>query len=143
VTYWLRLFTYFTLSDVDDCASYAVTFFHGMISDTNYYFPTYFQGAKGTSAIRSAVLVFPTACLVGTLTMRSASFRLSALISSSLAPSSIASGRLIARSGAYLLQSYAGWALITTGFGTLSLLKSTSSTAMGEGLQIVGATGLG
>ena len=38
-----------------------------------YYFPTYFQGAKGTSAIRSAVLLFPTACLVGTLAMRNTS----------------------------------------------------------------------
>ena len=65
------------------------------------------------------------------------------MINSSSAPSAIASGRWIERSGTYLLQNYVGWAFILIGFGTLSLLTSTSSIAMGEGLQIAGAIGLG
>jgi hypothetical protein len=48
--------------------SYAVTFLHGLVVTlVIYYLPTYFQGAKGASAIRSGVLLFATACIIGVL----------------------------------------------------------------------------
>ena len=47
------------------------------------------------------------------------------------------------RTGHYLIQNYVAWALVMIGYGTLSLLTATSSIAMGEGLQIVGAMGFG
>lgn len=45
---------------------YLATFFHGVaMTLVVYYLPTYFQGSKGASAIRSGVLLFPTAVIVG------------------------------------------------------------------------------
>lgn len=88
-----------------------------------YYLPTYFQGSKGTSAIRSGVLLFPTAAMI--------------------APVAILIGQSVERTGHYLIQNYIGWALVMIGYGTLSLLTANSSIAMGSGLQIIGAMGLG
>lgn len=47
------------------------------------------------------------------------------------------------RTGHYLIQNYMGWALVMIGYGTMSLLKATSTLAMTQGVQIVGAAGLG
>ena len=60
-----------------------------------------------------------------------------------LAPSAIITGQSVERTGHYLIQNYIGWALVMIGYGTLSLLTATSSIAMGEGLQIIGAMGFG
>src|ERR1700733_1677853 len=47
--------------------SYAVTFIHGIVVTlVVFYLPTYFQGSKGASAIRSGVLLFATAIVIGT-----------------------------------------------------------------------------
>lgn len=46
--------------------SQMATFVHGLVTTlVVYYLPTYFQGAHGTSAIRSGILIFPTACVIG------------------------------------------------------------------------------
>lgn len=43
-----------------------MVFTHGITSTlVVYYLATYFQGAKENSAIRSGVLLFPTACIIG------------------------------------------------------------------------------
>jgi len=48
--------------------SYTVTFIHGIIVTlVVFYLPTYFQGSQGASAIRSGVLLFATALIIGTL----------------------------------------------------------------------------
>jgi hypothetical protein len=60
-----------------------------------------------------------------------------------LAPFAIITGQSIERTGHYLIQNYIGWALVMIGYGALSLLTATSSIAMGEGLQIIGAMGSG
>jgi hypothetical protein len=60
-----------------------------------------------------------------------------------LAPFAIITGRSVERTGHYLIQNYIGWALIMIGYGALSLLTATSSLAMAQGLQVIGAAGLG
>lgn len=47
------------------------------------------------------------------------------------------------RTGRYLVQHYIGWALVMIGCGTLSLLTATSTLVMTQGLQVLGAAGLG
>lgn len=47
------------------------------------------------------------------------------------------------RTGHYLIQNYIAWALVMIGYGTLSLLTATSTIAMTQGLQVLGAAGLG
>jgi hypothetical protein len=46
--------------------SYTVTFIHGIVVTlVVFYLPTYFQGSKDASAIRSGVLFFATALVIG------------------------------------------------------------------------------
>lgn len=121
-----------------------------------YYLPTYFQGSKGSSPIRSGVLIFCTAICVG-MCLGTAKVSVPCSISRSislplipftvsitdLAPFAIITGQSVERTGHYLFQNYIAWALVMIGYGTLSLLTSTSSLAMTQGLQILGAAGLG
>lgn len=88
-----------------------------------YYLPTYFQGSQNASPTRSGVLIFTTAILV--------------------APTAVITGQSVERTGIYLYQNYLGWVLVVIGYATMSFLKANSSTAMGQGLQVVGAIGLG
>ncbi|KAF8321090.1 MFS general substrate transporter [Clavulina sp. PMI_390] len=105
-------------------SGYAIVFFHGVaMTLVVYYLPTYFQGAKGASAIRSGILLFPTAIMI--------------------APVAIITGQTVERTGHYLIQNYIGTALMMLGYGTMSILTANSTIAMGEGLQIIGAIGLG
>ena len=60
-----------------------------------------------------------------------------------LAPVAIVVGQSVERTGRYVPQNYLGWLLIPLGFGLLSLLRSTSSVAMGEGMQVIASIGLG
>ncbi|KAF8314215.1 MFS general substrate transporter [Clavulina sp. PMI_390] len=105
-------------------SGYTIVFFHGVaMTLVVYYLPTYFQGAKGASAIRSGILLFPTAVVI--------------------APIAIITGQTIERTGHYRTQHYIGAALMMVGYGTMSILTAKSTIAMAEGLQIVGAIGFG
>lgn len=88
-----------------------------------YYLPTYFQGTQNASPTRSGILIFVTATLV--------------------APFAVITGQSIERTGKYVYQNYIGWVLVIIGYAIMSLLKANSSTAMSQGLQMVGAIGLG
>jgi hypothetical protein len=128
--------------------SYLITFVHGLsVTLVVYYLPTYFQGSKGVSAIRSGVLLFVTALLVGEYLLYFALLIITApshyRIYMSLAPMAIATGQSIERTGHYVIQNYIGWVLIIVGYGTMSLLTASSSIAMTQGLQVIGAMGLG
>lgn len=120
-----------------------------------YYLPTYFQGSKSSSPIRSGVLMFSTAVCVGEYHARQDSpavpiewfyqRRILNFIASptQLAPFAIITGQSVERTGHYLIQNYIAWALVMIGYGTLSLLTATSTIAMTQGLQVLGAAGLG
>lgn len=105
-------------------SGYVMSFIHGTTSTlVVYYLATYFQGAKEDSAIRSGVLLFPTACVV--------------------APVAIVVGFTIERSGKYMPQTYIAWPLCMVGFGLMAILNSGSSLAAEESFQVVLAVGLG
>ncbi|KAF8313799.1 iron permease [Clavulina sp. PMI_390] len=100
------------------------TFVHGITATLIvYYLSTYFQGAELRSAIRAGVLLFPSACLI--------------------APVAVVIGRSIEITGQYLPQTYLGWPMCMLGFGLMALLNENSSTAQGEGMQVILAVGLG
>lgn len=126
-----------------------MVFLHGITSTlVIYYLATFFQGAKENSAIRSGVLLFPTACIIGeclvsTPAEKLLSSDLTMLYSTYTAPSAILVGRSVEITGKYLPQNYAGWMLCIIGFGLLSLLRSTSTLAQEECLQLLLAVGLG
>lgn len=52
-------------------------------------------------------------------------------------------GRSVQRAGTYRIQNYLSWVLVMVGYGVMSILSATSTTAMIAGLQIVGAIGMG
>jgi len=120
------------------------------VTMVTYYLPTYFQGSKGSSPIRSGVLIFSTAVCIGEYCARqysvtSARRILINLIDSptQLAPFAIITGQSVERTGHYLIQNYIAWALVMIGYGTLRLLTAESTIAMTQGLQVLGAAGLG
>lgn len=47
------------------------------------------------------------------------------------------------RTGNYIYINYLGWALVALGYGVMSLLKESSSVVMTQGLQVIGAIGIG
>lgn len=141
------------------CTAYSVirqllrhlqTFVHGITSTLIvYYLATYFQGAKENTAIRSGILLFPTACIIGAFDDHN-DYTMSLFIVTdykviwiTIAPAAIIVGRSVEVTGKYLPQTYIGWPLTMIGFGLMSLLTANSSTARGEGLQIILAVGLG
>ncbi|KAF8314987.1 MFS general substrate transporter [Clavulina sp. PMI_390] len=112
------------LNNRTSLSGYLQTFIHGLVSTlVPYYMPTYFQAAKLKSAIISGVLMFPTAFVV--------------------APVAIMVGASVASTGKYRPQMLIAWPLIVATYGILSLLRSSSSIAMGAGLQVPAAIALG
>ncbi|KAF8319948.1 iron permease [Clavulina sp. PMI_390] len=100
------------------------TFLMGMVlTMVTYYLPTYFQGSKGASPIRSGILIFGSSFIA--------------------APLAVLTGQSVQRTGHYLLQNYIGWAFILIGYGCLSTLRTTTDIATSQGIQIVAAIGLG
>ncbi|KIJ29240.1 hypothetical protein M422DRAFT_188781 [Sphaerobolus stellatus SS14] len=105
-------------------SGYWGTFVHGITSITIiYYLPVYFQSALLSSPLRSAVQMLATALII--------------------APLAFAAGVIVQVSKRYIPVNVAGWILTIVGFGVMSLLSSTSSTAQWVGYQLIASAGTG
>ncbi|EKM57058.1 uncharacterized protein PHACADRAFT_142175 [Phanerochaete carnosa HHB-10118-sp] len=105
-------------------SAYIGTFVHGITTMALvYYIPVYFQAVLGSSPVRSGVQTLPTALIISAFAM--------------------ICGISVERFQRYMPVNYAGWILITIGFGLASLLKAGASTAQWAGYQVVVSAGLG
>jgi MFS family permease len=103
---------------------FLLSFLHGVVTLWVVYFlPIYFQGVLAATAYRSGVMLLPTVL--------------------ALLPAAILGGLLLTRFGRYKPVLVISFALVTVGFGLLSLLDETSSTAAWVGYQVVESAGAG
>lgn len=115
----LRLFSNRTL-----IAVYLLTFLHSVITMWSIYFlPVYFQGVLGASPGDSGLYLLPTILI--------------------LVPTAAGGGGIMSKTGKYRPIHYAGFALMTIGFGIFSLLDRDSSTGKWVGYQILAGAGAG
>ncbi|KAI9675663.1 MAG: hypothetical protein M1817_001030 [Caeruleum heppii] len=104
--------------------SYLGTVLHGTILwSLLYYLPLYYQVAQSQSAIVSGISLFPQTFTV--------------------APASIVTGILIARTGDYRIAIWTGWTLSTLGLGLLVLLDESMKTVVWIFINLVSGLGLG
>jgi MFS family permease len=104
--------------------SYVGTLVHGlMLWCSLYYLPLYFEAVKEYSPVIAGVASFPD--------------------SFSIAPSAIAIGILITRTGHYRWTIWLGWILLTLGMGLICILKSNTSIPSWVFLMSVSGLGLG
>ncbi|CCL98538.1 uncharacterized protein FIBRA_00537 [Fibroporia radiculosa] len=89
----------------------------------SYYFPVYFQACKLASPTSSGVDM-----LCGALV---------------IAPMSIVSGGMIMRTKRYRPPIWAGWALLTIGFGLFTTFRADSRVGLWIGYQVIIGTGFG
>jgi len=102
----------------------AITFLHAIGTLWTFYFlPVYFQGVKEASPMRSGVMLLPTVV--------------------SMLPFVIVGGKLMEVTGRYMPVHLVGLAIMTVGFGLLSLLDRNSSTAAWVMFQFVEVAGIG
>ncbi|KZP23294.1 MFS general substrate transporter [Athelia psychrophila] len=103
---------------------FATTWLHGISAlSVFFYWPAYFQAAKGASAVRSAIDFFSVAFVV--------------------APCAMLAGGTISATQVYKPQNIIAWVLMTVGPGLLSLVHADSSKAMWVALPIPFAAGMG
>ncbi|KAK4500731.1 hypothetical protein PRZ48_008921 [Zasmidium cellare] len=99
-------------------------FFHGLaFIGPLYFLPLFFQAVCGASPLLSGVYLLPTALSIGF--------------------SAIATGAYLGITGQYLPPIYAGWLLMTLGFGLLIDLHASSSWAKLILYQIIAGAGIG
>lgn len=105
-------------------AVYILTFLHSIITMWSIYFlPVYFQGVLGASPGDSGLYLLPTILI--------------------LVPTAAGGGGLMSKTGKYRPIHYAGFALMTIGFGLFTLLDKYSSTGKWIGYQILAGAGAG
>lgn len=115
----LRLFSNRTL-----IAVYLLTFLHSVITMWSIYFlPVYFQGILSASPGDSGLYLLPTIFI--------------------LVPMAAGGGGVMSKTGKYRPIHYAGFALMTIGFGIFSLLDRDTSTGKWVGYQILAGAGAG
>lgn len=115
----LRLFSNRTL-----IAVYFLTFLHSIITMwTIYFLPVYFQGVLGASPGDSGLYLLPTILI--------------------LVPTAATGGGLMSKTGKYRPIHYAGFTLMTIGFGLFSMLSKDSGTGRWVGYQILAGAGAG
>lgn len=115
----LRLFSNRTL-----IAVYLLTFLHSVITMWSIYFlPVYFQGVLRASPGNSGLYLLPTILI--------------------LVPTAAGGGGIMSKTGKYRPIHYAGFTLMTIGFGIFSLLDKDSSTGKWVGYQILAGAGAG
>lgn len=104
--------------------AFALTFVHTLLMYWEIYFmPVYFQAVLGSTPARSGVQLLPTVVML--------------MIFGAVG------GGAMQKFGRYRPFHHTGFALMTVGFGTFSLLDSQSSMAMWVVFQIVFAAGTG
>ncbi|KIJ59634.1 hypothetical protein HYDPIDRAFT_100308 [Hydnomerulius pinastri MD-312] len=87
-----------------------------------YFFPVFFQGCKGASAVKSGVY---------------------GLGMSALAPAAIVSGILVKKTGRYRPQMWVGWCILLLGLGLMSSLHATTSSGFAVGFLVLVGIGIG
>lgn len=112
------------VSNRTSAAAMCLTFLHAICTYWSiYYLPIYFQSVRAASPLTSGVYTLPM--FVGTV------------------PFAMVGGVLLSKWGRYKPLHLVGFALAAVGFGLLSLLDRTSSTAAWVCFQLVGALGIG
>ncbi|TBU22577.1 MFS general substrate transporter [Dichomitus squalens] len=108
-------------------SGYIGSFLHGLVVNSVpsdcMYSPTYFQGAKAASPLRSGLYILPAALF--------------------LSPSAIVQGIVISKTGRYRLVNIIGWCAMLLGMGLLTLLKESTPVAVTIPMQIIVAVGFG
>ena len=104
--------------------AFALTFIHTLLMYWEIYFmPIYFQAVLGSTPARSGVQMLPTVIML--------------MVFGAIG------GGAMQKFGRYRPFHHAGFALMTIGFGTFTLLDNRSSTAMWIVFQIIFAAGTG
>lgn len=103
---------------------YTATVVHGIILwSLLYYLPLYFQAVRGMKPIMTGIAMFPWTFTV--------------------APASVVTGIMIAKTGKYRSANQAGWFFTTLGMGLLLVMKSNTPTVAWVFLHLVGGVGTG
>ncbi|CAE7210073.1 unnamed protein product [Rhizoctonia solani] len=105
-------------------SGYLGVFLHGiLVTGIVYYLPTYYQGARGASPVKSGVDIFGIAFTV--------------------APFAILTGISAVVFKKYRPQNYVAWVITTIGLGLLSMIEADSSMAKSIGFQVIIGIGAG
>ncbi|KAH8649925.1 major facilitator superfamily-domain-containing protein [Xylariales sp. PMI_506] len=104
-------------------SSIVIFFFMGVLINAAYYLPIYFQAVLGATPIMSGVYYLPNVLVHITMAM--------------------VSGVMVSKVGYYLPFALVGAALASVGYGLLSMLTPTYSTAARVGFQAITGFGLG
>ncbi|KPV76700.1 uncharacterized protein RHOBADRAFT_12386 [Rhodotorula graminis WP1] len=103
---------------------FLTTFLHGVVAmGVYYYWPAYFQSAKATTTIGSAVDFLPVVLIVS--------------------PTAMLSGIWISKRQSYKGVNVIGWIALTVGPGVLTVTKATTSTAGWVLMPMISAFGIG
>lgn len=105
-------------------ATYACTFFHGLVLWCMlYYLPLYFEAVRSQSPIMTGICVFPDTF--------------------SIAPAAIAVGVIVTLTGSYRWSIWAGWIFVVIGCGLMTLLSPTMPTHSWVLINLVPGVGCG
>ncbi|GAA5971251.1 hypothetical protein JCM11641_008282 [Rhodosporidiobolus odoratus] len=124
--HWVRYPTvpFASLLNRTSVVGYLTTMLHGIVAMAVYYYwPAYFQSARASSTIASAVNFLPVVCIVS--------------------PMAMLTGLSINGWQHYKAQNIAGWILLAIGVGLLSITTATTSTAGWVLIPMVSALGIG
>ncbi|GAA6050530.1 hypothetical protein JCM3770_005585 [Rhodotorula araucariae] len=103
---------------------FLTTFLHGIAAMAVYYYwPAYFQSAKASTTIGSAIDFLPVVCIVS--------------------PTAMLTGIAISKFQTYRMLNFVGWVALTVGVGILTLTTATTSTAGWVLIPMVSALGIG
>ncbi|GAA5892071.1 hypothetical protein JCM8208_001426 [Rhodotorula glutinis] len=103
---------------------FLTTFLHGVVAmGVYYYWPAYFQSAKATTTIGSAVDFLPVVLIVS--------------------PTAMLTGIWISKRQSYKGVNVVGWVALTVGPGVLTITKATTSTAGWVLMPMISAFGIG
>jgi len=105
-------------------ATYACTFFHGLVLWCMlYYLPLYFEAVRSQSPIMTGISVFPDTF--------------------SIAPAAIAVGVIVTLTGSYRWSIWGGWLLTVVGCGLMTLLTPSIPTYGWVLINLVPGVGCG
>ncbi|KAF7790410.1 hypothetical protein EIP86_001365 [Pleurotus ostreatoroseus] len=112
------------VSDTVCLSGYIATFFHGVVAIALiYYISVYFQACLEAEPVRAGVDTIPAAIFVAVF--------------------SFIGGGIVQAIKKYRPSNLAGWVFTIVGFGTMTLMKVSSSTVQWVGYQVLATSGIG